>query len=142
MWAALQTEGARGGRTSSIGGAGVYVRSDVKRPNILRPSLSGFGRTADGYQFPVDPVQCPGVELQHFAVVGHKAVDLALDVGCLRVDGGGEALFDKRLQPGDQILIAGLERGAVRELAVSPVALVRDPQVLFNRRRQPAELAQ
>lgn len=41
------------------------------------------------------------IHLDDGAVIGHEAVNLALYVGGLGIDGGGEALVGERLELGD-----------------------------------------
>ena len=65
--------------------------------------------------------QLAQVHLHQRAVVGHQAVDLDLDIGGLRVNGGGQALLaDERKQLVNQINVGRGERLGVGDSCGSP----------------------
>src|ERR1039458_3350971 len=72
------------------------------------------------YDPPVPLGQLRCVKFDHPAIIRHQAVDLALHVGGLRVDRGGESLLRQRFEFLHQFLVAGLQFGKVLEGSIAP----------------------
>ena len=61
-------------------------------------------------------------DLEHFSVIGHQAVDLGLDIGCLGINRCGQAgRGDHRMKLVPQVQIGRSQSGLIAEADVAPV---------------------